>query len=156
IAVAMAQGQLSHGQSSSSPVSRTTKAVHYRPGGSLKTSFQATDLLPGSSGEAKVEAKKTIVAIDAKFQGMEEATKFGREYLTYVLGALSPKGRADNLGELALDPGNARLKASTDLQTFGLIVTAEPYFAVTQPGNMVVMEGVVPPNVAREEEISAK
>jgi len=143
-------------QSASTPVSRTTKAVHYRPGGSLKTAFQATDLLPGSSGEAKVEAKKTNVAIDAKFQGMEDATKFGLEYLTYVLWAISPQGRADNLGELVLDHGNAHLKAATDLQTFGLIVTAEPYSAVSQPGNMVVMECVVPENVAQGEEISAK
>jgi len=139
-----------------SPVSRTTKAVHYRAGGSLKTAFQATELLPGASGEAKVEAKKTNVAIDAKFQGMEEATKFGLEYLTYVLWAVSPEGRAVNLGELALDHSNAHLKAITDLQTFGLIVTAEPYSAVSQPGNMVVMESIVPENVAQGEEIGAK
>jgi len=138
------------------PVSRTTKAVHYRPGASLKTAFQATDLLAGSSGEAKIEAKKTNIAIDAKFQGMDEATKFGLEYLTYVLWAVSPEGRADNLGQLMLDHSNAHVKAVTDFQTFGLIVTAEPYSAVSQPGNMVVMESVVPENVTQGEEISAK
>jgi outer membrane protein OmpA-like peptidoglycan-associated protein len=138
------------------PVSRTTKAVHYRQGGSVKTVFQATELLTGASGEAKVEAKKTNVTIDAKFQGMEEATKFGLEYLTYVLWAVSPEGRAVNLGELTLDKSNAHLKASTDMQTFGLIVTAEPYFAVNQPGNVVVLESVVPENVAQGEEITAK
>jgi outer membrane protein OmpA-like peptidoglycan-associated protein len=137
-------------------VSRTTKAVHYRPGASLKTAFQATDLLAGSSGEAKIEAKKTNIAIDAKFQGVDEATKFGLEYLTYVLWAVSPEGRADNLGQLVLDHSNAHVKAVTDFQTFGLIVTAEPYSAVSQPGNMVVMESVVPENVAQGEEISAK
>lgn len=138
------------------PVSRTTKAVHYRLGGSVKTAFQATELMTGASGEAKVEAKKTNVGIDAKFQGMEEATKFGLEYLTYVLWAVSPEGRAVNLGELTLDKSNAHLKASTDMQTFGLIVTAEPYFAVNQPGNVVVLESVVPENVAHGEEITAK
>jgi outer membrane protein OmpA-like peptidoglycan-associated protein len=138
------------------PVSRTTKAVHYRQGGQVKTAFQATELLAEASGEVKVEAKKTNVTIDAKFQGMEEATKFGLEYLTYVLWAVSPEGRAVNLGELTLDKSNARLKASTDMQTFGLIVTAEPYFAVNQPGNVVVLESVVPENVAQGEEISAK
>jgi outer membrane protein OmpA-like peptidoglycan-associated protein len=141
---------------SATQVSRTTKAAHYRPGGSLKTAFQATELLAGSNGEAKIEAKKTNVAVDVKVQGMEDATKFGLEYLTYVLWAVSPQGRADNLGELSLDHGNAHLKAVTDLQTFGLIVTAEPYSAVSQPGNMVVMENVVPENVAQGEEISAK
>src|SRR6266404_1078337 len=137
-------------------VSRTSKAVHYRQGGALKTQFQATELMPAASGEAKVEGKKTNATIDAKFQGVEEATKFGLEYLTYVLWAVSPQGRAENLGELTLDKGNAHLKTSTDMQTFGLIVTAEPYFAVNQPGNMVVMESVVPENVAQGEEISAK
>ena len=137
-------------------VSRTTKAVHYRQGGSVKAAFQATELLAGASGEAKVEAKKTNVTIDAKFQGMEEATKFGLEYLTYVLWAVSPEGRAVNLGELTLDKSNAHLKASTDMQTFGLIITAEPYFAVNQPGNVVVLESVVPENIAQGEEITAK
>src|SRR5947209_7507162 len=125
-------------------VSHTTKAMHYRPGANTKLAFQTTDLMPGASGEAKIEAKKTTIAIDAKIQGVEEATKFGLEYLTYVLWAVSPEGRADNLGELVVKKGTAELKTSTDMQTFGLIVTAEPYFAVTQPGNMVIMEGAVP------------
>jgi outer membrane protein OmpA-like peptidoglycan-associated protein len=123
-------------------VSRTTKAVHYRlQGGTTKVDFQGTDLLQRASGEARVEGKKTNFEIDAKFQGLEDATKFGLEFLTYVAWAVSPQGRPVNLGELSLDHnGNAHVKAYTDLQTFGMIVTAEPYFAVTQPGNMVVME----------------
>lgn len=136
----------------SNAVSHTTKAMRYRPGANVKVLFQATELMPGASGEAKIEAKKTTVSIDAKIQGMEEATKFGMEYLTYVLWAVSPEGRAINLGEMMLEKGQAHLKTTTDLQTFGLLVTAEPYFAVTQPGNMVVMEGAVP----QGEEISAK
>ena len=123
-------------------VSRTTKAVHYRlQGGSTKVNFRGTDQLQRASGEARVEGKKTNFEIDAKFEGLEDATKFGLEFLTYVAWAVSPQGRPVNLGELSLDQhGNAHLKAYTDLQTFGMIVTAEPYFAVTQPGNMVVME----------------
>jgi len=123
-------------------VSRTTKAVHYRlQGGSTKVAFRGTDLLQRASGEARVEGKKTNFEIDAKFEGMEDATKFGLEFLTYVAWAVSPQGRPVNLGELSLDHnGAAHVKAYTDLQTFGMIVTAEPYFAVTQPGNMVVME----------------
>ncbi len=125
----------------SATVSRTTKAVHYRlQGGSAKVDFQGTDLLQRASGEARIEGKKTNFQIEAKFQNLEDATKFGLEYLTYVLWAVSPEGRPVNLGEVVLEHGNAHVKAFTDLQTFGLIVTAEPYFAVTQPGNMVVME----------------
>src|SRR5256886_7082037 len=109
-----------------------------------------------ATGEAKVQNKGNRVEIEVKFLGLDDATKFGLEYLTYVLWAVSPEGRAVNLGELALDHSNAHLKAITDLQTFGLIVTAEPYSAVSQPGDMVVMESIVPENVAQGEEISAK
>jgi outer membrane protein OmpA-like peptidoglycan-associated protein len=133
---------LSAAPAAASTVSRTTKAVHYRlQGGTTKVDFQGTDLSRRASGEARVEGKKTNFEIDATFQGLEDATKFGLEYLTYVAWAVSPQGRPVNLGELTLNhSGSAHLKAYTDLQTFGMIVTAEPYFAVTQPGNMVVME----------------
>ncbi len=140
----------------STTVFRTIKATHYRlQGGSTKVDFQGSDLLH-ASGEARVEGKKTNFEIDAKFQGVEDATKFGLEYLTYVLWAVSPQGRPVNLGELALDKnGSAHVKAFTDLQTFGMIVTAEPYFAVTQPGNMVVMESISDSGAAAEN-IDAK
>lgn len=137
-------------------VTRTTKAVHYRlQGGSTKIDFQGTDLLQRASGEARVEGKKTNFQIEVKFQGLEDATKFGLEYLTYVLWAVSPQGRPVNLGEVTLDHGNSHLKAVTDLQAFGMIVTAEPYFAVSAPGNMVVMESA-PALAAGTEEIEAK
>lgn len=132
-------------------VVRTTKALHYRPGATAKIEFRGTELMQRGSGEAKVEGKKTNIQVDAKFEGMEDATKFGLEYLTYVAWAVSPQGRAVNLGELVLDHGKGRLKAFTDLQTFGLIVTAEPYSAVTQPGNMVVMENVFPAGSGGED-----
>src|SRR4029077_5490628 len=115
-------------------VARTTKAVHYRlQGGTTKVDFQGTDLLQRASGEAKVEGKKTNFEIDAKFQGMEDATKFGLEFLTYVAWAVSPQGRPVNLGELSLDHNaTAHVRASPAVQTFGMFVPAEPYFAVTQ------------------------
>ena len=133
-------------------VSRTTKAMHYRlQGGTTKVDFGGTSLLQRASGEAKVEGKKTNFEIEAKFTGLEDATKFGLEFLTYVLWAVSPQGRPVNLGELSLDKsGNAHVKAFTDLQTFGMIVTAEPYFAVTQPGDMVVMESATISGVATQ------
>jgi outer membrane protein OmpA-like peptidoglycan-associated protein len=123
-------------------VMRTIKAMHYRlQGGSARVDFHGSDLMQRATGEAKVEGKKTNFQIEAKFEGFEDATKFGLEYLTYVLWAVSPQGRPVNLGELTLDHhGSAQVKAFTDLQSFGMIVTAEPYFAVTQPGNMVVAE----------------
>ncbi len=149
-----AQTQASYPAKTGSVV-RTTKALHYRPGANVKIEFRGTELMERASGEAKVEGKKTNIQVDAKFEDMEAATKFGLEYLTYVAWAVSPQGRAVNLGELVLDHGKAHLKAFTDLQTFGMIVTAEPYSAVTQPDNLVVMENVFPAG-AGGEEISAK
>jgi outer membrane protein OmpA-like peptidoglycan-associated protein len=143
--------------STATTVSRTSVAMHYRlQGGSTKVDFHGTDLLQGASGEAKVEGKKTNFEIEFKFQGLQDATKFGLEFLTYVVWAVSPQGRPVNLGEVSLDKsGNAHLKAFTDLQSFGMIVTAEPYFAVTQPGNMVVMEST-PIAGAAGQDIDAK
>jgi outer membrane protein OmpA-like peptidoglycan-associated protein len=140
-----------------STVTRTTQAIHYRlQGGTTKVDFQGTDLLQGATGEARVEGKKTNFQIEVKFQNLQDATKFGLEYLTYVLWAVSPQGRPVNLGEVSLDHGNAHLKAFTDLQTFGMIVTAEPYFAVTAPGNMVVMESAPLLTGTGTEKIEAK
>jgi outer membrane protein OmpA-like peptidoglycan-associated protein len=132
--------------SAPSTVFRTTKAVNYRrAGGGTKIDFQGTELMQGASGEARVDSKSNRLEIEARFQGFEDATKFGLEYLTYVLWAVSSQGRAVNLGEVALKNGSGQVKAITDMQTFGMIVTAEPYFAVTQPGNMVVLENVLGP-----------
>lgn len=138
-------------------VSRTTKAVNYRrAGGSTKIDFQGTELMSNANGEAKVQNKGNRIEIEAKFTGLDEATKFGLEYLTYVLWAVSPQGRAVNLGEIVLKNGGGEVKAITDMQTFGMIVTAEPYFAVTQPGNTVVLENVFgPATLGKVENIDA-
>jgi outer membrane protein OmpA-like peptidoglycan-associated protein len=132
-------------------VSRSLKALSYRRAGkSIQIDFVGTDLTGSASGTAKVESKKNRIEIDAKFMGLEDSTRFGLEYLTYVLWAVSPQGRAVNLGELATKNGSASLKASVDMQTFGMIVTAEPYYAVTQPGDEVVLENAVPESLASE------
>jgi outer membrane protein OmpA-like peptidoglycan-associated protein len=142
----------------STAVQRTTKAVNYRlRGDTVKVDFHGTELMQAAMGEAKVTGKKSSVEIDAKFEGLDDPTKFGLEYLSLVLWAVSPEGRAVNLGELVVDHNSSRVKAITDMQTFGLIVTAEPYFAVNQPGNMVVLENVFNSFTAgRQENIDAK
>jgi len=137
-------------------VTRTTKAINYRlRTDTLKVDFHGTDLMSNATGEARVTGKKSSIEIDAKFENLDDPTKFGLEYLTLVLWAVSPEGRAVNLGELVNDHNHAQVKAITDMQTFGLIVTAEPYFAVNQPGNMVVLENVVPTG-GRQENIEAR
>jgi len=138
-------------------VSRTTKAVNYRrAGGTTMINFQGTELMQVASGEAKVQNKGNRIEIEAKFMGLDDATKFGLEYLTYVLWAVSPQGRAVNLGEVVLKSGAGQVKAITDMQTFGMLVTAEPYFAVNQPGNTVVLENVFgPATLGKVENIDA-
>jgi len=126
-------------------VSRTAKAVNYRHrSGATKIDFVGTALMPDARGEAKVESKKGYIEIEVEFKKMNSAPKYGPEYLTYVLWAITPEGRAQNLGEILLDSNDrGKLNVSTELQAFGLIVTAEPYYAVTQPSDVVVMENVL-------------
>jgi len=126
-------------------ISRTTQAVNYQHrSGSTKVDFAGTDLMPSANGEAEVNSKRGAIEIEAKFGNLQKPTTFGNEYLTYILWAISPEGRAVNLGEVLVG-GNDRskLQVTTDLQAFALIVTAEPYYAVRQPSNAVVLENVV-------------
>jgi outer membrane protein OmpA-like peptidoglycan-associated protein len=128
-----------------SVISRTVQAVNYRHrSGATKLDFAGTDLMPAAGGEAKVNSKRGSIEIEAEFYGLQKPTSFGGEYLTYILWAISPEGRAANLGEVLVG-GNekSKLNVTTDFQAFALIVTAEPYYAVRQPSNVVVLENVV-------------
>src|ERR1700692_4146851 len=125
-------------------VERTTKAINYRHrSGSTPIDFRGTSLMPDAQGEAIVNSKQGRIEINARMEHLSPATQYGPEYLTYVLWAVTPEGRPKNLGEVLLNGTNSKLEVTTDLQTFGLIVTAEPYFAVTQPSDVVVMENFV-------------
>jgi len=139
-------------------VARTTKAINYRHlSGPTKIDFRGTVLSPLMQGQARVEGKKGAVRIQAQFEKMEPASRFGPEFLTYVLWAISPEGRADNLGEVQLEGTKSKLDVTAQLQAFALIVTAEPYFAVTQPSEVVVLENIVRPDTMGDvEEIDAK
>src|ERR1700730_10134107 len=139
-------------------VSRTTKAINYRHrSGSTKIDFRGTPLMPEAKGEADVNSKQGRIEISARMNHLSSATQYGPEYLTYVLWAVTPEGRPKNLGEVLLNGDNSKLEVTTDLQTFGLIVTAEPYFAVTQPSDVVVMENFIRNDTQGTiEEIDAK
>jgi len=126
-------------------ISRSVQAVNYQHrSGSSKVDFAGTDLMPSANGVAEVNSKRGSIAIEAEFADLQKPTSFGNEYLTYILWAISPEGRAVNLGEVLVG-GNRRSKVNvtTDLQAFALIVTAEPYYATRQPSNVVILENVV-------------
>jgi outer membrane protein OmpA-like peptidoglycan-associated protein len=139
-------------------VARTTKAINYNHrSGATHIGFHGTALMPEARGEAKVESKQGVIKIDAQMQKLQPATRYGAEYLTYVMWAITPEGRATNVGEVLLNGDKTHLDATTELQSFGLIVTAEPYFAVTQPSDVVVMENFVTKETTGTiEEVDAK
>lgn len=124
---------------------RTVDAVNYQHrSGATKIDFAGTELMPSARGEAKVESKKGYMEVEVEFDDLQKPTTFGSEYLTYILWAISPEGRAVNMGEVLVgDNHRSKLDVTTDLQAFALIVTAEPYYAVRQPSNVVVLENVM-------------
>src|ERR1700729_856363 len=140
-------------------ISRSLEAVNYEHrGGPTPIDFRGTVLLPDVKGSAIVESHRGNVSIDAKLEHLAPPTRFGREYLTYVLWAISPEGRPRNLGEVLVDSSNkAHLKVTTDLQAFGLMVTAEPYYSVSLPSDVVVAENLIRPDtIGTREEVTAK
>src|SRR5579864_417782 len=159
-----AQSRQNAEQSSQMPVfrvsvyARSARAVNYRNrGGSTTVDIRGTKLMLEVDGRAKVEGKAGRLAIDVELNHLQPPKTIGAEYLTYVLWAVTPEGRAVNLGEvLPGDNGKDKLNVTTQLQAFGLIVTAEPYYAVTHPSNDVVAENVVLKTKGFEESIDAK
>jgi outer membrane protein OmpA-like peptidoglycan-associated protein len=140
-------------------ISRSLEAVNYEHrGGPTPIDFRGTVLLPYVKGSAIVESHRGSVSVDARLERLEPPTRFGREYLTYVLWAISPEGRPKNLGEVLVDSSNkAHINVTTDMQAFGLMVTAEPYYSVTTPSDVVVAENVVRPDtIGTREEVVAK
>ena len=122
-------------------VARDIPAINYfHRSGATKIGFEGTPLLPMAKGTAEVNSLNGRTEIKAHFDGLGPANGFGVEYLTYVLWAISPEGRPENLGEVLWTHGHADTTVTTNLQSFGLILTAEPYFAVTVPSDLVIMQ----------------
>jgi outer membrane protein OmpA-like peptidoglycan-associated protein len=124
-------------------VPRTILTINYQNRTKTDIGFQGSPLMPLAKGSATVDEKNGRISIDAKFENLQPAMKFGPEYLTYVLWAITPEGKANNLGEILLSGNKSRLQVTTTLQTFGLIVTAEPDYAMAEPSDAVVLENVV-------------
>jgi outer membrane protein OmpA-like peptidoglycan-associated protein len=124
-------------------ISRTVDAVNYQSNASTEIGFKATPLLPFAQGKAKIDNRKGIITIEAEFSKMSPATQLGPGFLTYVLWAITPEGRSNNLGEVQLNGDKAKLTGvTTRLPNFAMIVTAEPYFAVSSPSEMVILQNV--------------
>ncbi len=127
-------------------VARDIPAINYfHRSGATKIGFQGTALQPSARGSAKVNAEGGRTVIDLNVEGLSPANGFGPEYMTYVLWAITPEGRPINLGEVLPTGGKdkSHMVVTANLQSFGLIITAEPYFAVTMPSDLVVMQNIV-------------
>ena len=121
---------------------KSVKAVGYRVGDwSTKVDLKGTELMSQAAGEAKVEARQGKTNIEVSIKDLAPPTKLGAEFLTYVLWVVTPDGRSGNTGEILINKnGDGKLSATTPAQTFSMIVTAEPYFAVRMPSEMVILE----------------
>jgi len=139
-------------------VARTIKSVTYRPNsGQTTIGMQGTPLIPLAKGQLRVQNKQGVTYIEGEISKLEPATKFGGPFLTYVLWAITPEGSVNNLGEVFVNGTSARIKATTNQQSFGLILTAEPYFAITVPSEMVVVENtILPETLGKIEAVDAK
>jgi outer membrane protein OmpA-like peptidoglycan-associated protein len=140
-------------------VERTTNAVSYRHrSGWTKVDLKGTPLAPDSTGHADVNSRPGYIEVKTEMHKLLPAAQYGPEYLTYVLWAITPEGRSKNLGEVVLDGGgSSHLDVTTDLQAFALIVTAEPYFGVSQPSDVVVMENVIREDtIGKVEQVAVK
>jgi outer membrane protein OmpA-like peptidoglycan-associated protein len=133
-------------QSAPAPASavtvRSIKAIGYQVNsGDTTVDLKGSALNPEAVGEAKVEAKTAVTMVEATMKRLKPSTELGTEFLAYVMWAVSPEGRAVNLGEVRPnEDGRGELKTTTQLQSFSLLVTAEPYPAVRQPSEMVILE----------------
>jgi hypothetical protein len=140
-------------------VQRALQAVNFeRHGGSTHLDLKGTILMPKADGDVKVTVKNGYTAVDATFKHLEPPTQFGTEFLTYVLWAITPDGKSINLGEVIPDGSDkASMQVTSPYSTFGLLITAEPYFSVPYPSDVVVMESFVRPDtVGRVEQVRAK
>src|SRR5262245_17974273 len=147
LAANIANAQTQQAVPASSLISKSVTAIGFPVGGSTKVDLKGTDLMPQASGEVKVEAKQGKTNINVTVNNIEQPSKLGAEFLTYVIWIVTPDGRTGNSGELLVNKDNqGKLNATTPAQTFSVIVTAEPYFAVRLPSEMVVLESVTRKN----------
>src|ERR1700683_3429396 len=146
-------------QAQTNVISRTTPAVNYgHRHSNTPIDFRGTDLMPGATGQADVRSNRGVLEVKVEFGELQSPVTFGNEYLTYVLWAISPDGRPVNLGEVLVgDNHRSKLDVTANLQAFAMIVTAEPYYAVRRPSNVVVLENAITPETnGTTEPVDAK
>jgi outer membrane protein OmpA-like peptidoglycan-associated protein len=126
-------------QSAPAGTSATTLAIRYEEGKTTDILVDGTRVSPRTRGTAKVKATKGSAEIELEMKDLPPANTLGASYATYVVWAITPEGQANNLGELPWK-GDAKLRGRLAVQRFALIVSAEPYGALTMPSDRIVAE----------------
>lgn len=130
---------------------RTTIAITYPLDQTIEVPFHGTTRLPRLKGTAKVRRQaRRGTRVELSIDNMPRAYELGGVYTTFVLWAISPDGHVDNLGEIKRSGSgmiDSKIDVTTPLQTFALLVTAEPHFLVHSPSRMVVMENMAPATI---------
>src|SRR6476659_8789117 len=145
-----------------SDLERKTIAITYPLEETITVKLRGTTLLPRLKGEAKVRrAGRRGTRVELSIDDLPRASELGGIYTTYVLWAISPDGHVDNLGEIKRSGSsfvNSKIDVTTPLQTFAMIVTAEPHFLMKVPSRMVVMENLQPqkPNGSQVETVDVR
>ena len=129
-------------------VERKTVAITYPLEETVSVKFRGTTVLPRLKGEAKVKrAGRRGTRVEFDVEDLPRASELGGIYTTYILWAISPEGQVDNLGEIKRSGStfvDSKLDVTTPLQSFAMILTAEPHFLMKVPSRMVVMENLPP------------
>lgn len=129
-------------------VARKTTAITYPLDETVKVQFRGTTRFPRMKGEATVKrTTRSGTRIELSVDKMPRPFELGAGYATYVVWAISPTGQADNLGEIkrsGLFFIDSKLTVTTSLQTFAIIITAEPHFMVTRPSQTIMLENLYP------------
>lgn len=113
----------------------------YKEGPESSLEFRGTALALGAEGEAEVEFQEGRARVDVDVEDLPNPASFG-PFATYVLWAVTADGNASNLGSIEVSNGSGSLEATTPLSQFGLIISAEPHFAVTVPSRAIVLQNL--------------
>lgn len=148
LAIVFLAAMLSFSALAQSDASRTTTAITYPLDQTIEVPFHGTTRLPRLKGTARVRRQgRRGTRVELSIDNLPRAYELGGVYTTYVLWAISPDGHVDNLGEIKRSGSgiiDSKIDVTTPLQTFALLVTAEPHFLVHAPSRMVVMENLAP------------
>lgn len=127
-------------------VPRQTTAITYPEDEVVTVQFRGTTRFPRMKGDARIKrTRRNGTEIELSVSKMPRPFELGAGYATYVVWAVSPDGQIDNLGEIkrrGFFEFDSKISVTTPLQTFSIIITAEPHFLVRRPSRAIMLENL--------------